>query len=330
MAVTVVLSEVQRAALAALCDTFAPSIERDDDPTGFWGRSASDLPIPAVIEEQLAGGLVPEEQLAGLRQLLDALADAGLVDAPQEAREQIVHGFMDSGPDALAGLGGMRGPDAPALLRDARSRDGPQPQLGGDRLPRAAQRAALARRGAEDDPRHAPERRRPRAHRRRRRRRLRLRRRRRRRPSRHGGQGRRRARGRRLLQRGRLQPARAVGLRAPLPRRRASRRPPTAARADDGLEPRRRLDGQLDQLPAPLPVGARGVGARPRARGPRRRRTSTASSTRSASASTSTIAARTTTPRRRRSSGPATRRASPGSGSRATRTRPPTTPTRPG
>ena len=109
MAVTVVLSEVQRAALEALCDTFAPSLERDEDPTGFWGRSASDLQVPAVIEEQLAGGLVPEEQLAGLRELLDALAAQGLVDAPQEAREQIVHGFMDSGPEALAGLASMRG-----------------------------------------------------------------------------------------------------------------------------------------------------------------------------------------------------------------------------
>ena len=157
MAVTVVLSEVQRAALEALCDTFAPSIERDDDPTGFWARSASDLSIPAVIEEQLAGGLVPEEQLDGLRELLDALAAQGLVDAPQEAREQIVHGFMDSGPDALAGLGGLRGADASALLRAARPGDRPQPQLGGDRLPRAAERAAVARRGAEDDLGHASE-----------------------------------------------------------------------------------------------------------------------------------------------------------------------------
>ena len=80
MAVTVVLSEVQRAALEALCDTFAPPVERDDDPTGFWARSASDLQIPAIIEQQLSGGLVPEEQLDGLRQLLDALAAQGLVE----------------------------------------------------------------------------------------------------------------------------------------------------------------------------------------------------------------------------------------------------------
>ena len=90
MAVTVALSEVQRAALAALCDTFAAPVERDDDPTGFWARSASDLQIPAIIEDRLSGGLVPEEQLEGLRQLLDALAAQGLVEAPQPAREAIV------------------------------------------------------------------------------------------------------------------------------------------------------------------------------------------------------------------------------------------------
>ncbi len=109
MAVTVVLSEVQRAALEALCDTYAAPVERDDDPTGFWARSASDLQIPAIIEEQLSGGLVPEEQLDGLRQLLDALAAQGLVEAPLPAREQIVKAFMDSGPEALAGLGALKG-----------------------------------------------------------------------------------------------------------------------------------------------------------------------------------------------------------------------------
>ena len=109
MAVTVTLSEVQRAALAALCDTFCARVERDEDPTGFWARTASDLGIPEVIEQQLAGGLVPEEGLEGLRQLLDALAENGIVEAPPQAREAIVKGFMASGPEALAGLGAMKG-----------------------------------------------------------------------------------------------------------------------------------------------------------------------------------------------------------------------------
>jgi hypothetical protein len=50
MAVTVVLSEIQRDTLARLCNTFAPSIEREDDGTGFWARSASDLGIPDAVE----------------------------------------------------------------------------------------------------------------------------------------------------------------------------------------------------------------------------------------------------------------------------------------
>src|SRR3954452_14789055 len=106
MAITVVLSEIQRDTLAKVCDTFAPSIERDDDPTGFWARAASDLAIPDVIEQQLA--LAPDEQVEGFRQLLDGLAAQGFNDAPLEAREAILHGFADSAPDALAGIHTMQ------------------------------------------------------------------------------------------------------------------------------------------------------------------------------------------------------------------------------
>ena len=84
MAVTVVLSEIQRDTLAKVCDTFAPSIEKDDDPTGFWGRSASDLSIPDAIEQQFS--VLPEDQLEGMRELLDAFHAQGFNDMPQEAR----------------------------------------------------------------------------------------------------------------------------------------------------------------------------------------------------------------------------------------------------
>ena len=107
----VVLSEIQLATLAKVCDTFAAPVEAPDgdDPTGFWGRSASDLGIPEAISAQLGAGTIPEEQLEGFRQLLDALAANGLNDAPQPAREQILHGFMESGPEALAGISALRG-----------------------------------------------------------------------------------------------------------------------------------------------------------------------------------------------------------------------------
>jgi choline dehydrogenase-like flavoprotein len=107
MAVTVVLSEIQRDTLARVCDTFAPSIARDDDPTGFWARSASDLGIPDAIEQALAA--LPEEQLAGLRKLLDSLAAEGFNDADQPAREAMVHAFGDVGPETLAGVSAFRG-----------------------------------------------------------------------------------------------------------------------------------------------------------------------------------------------------------------------------
>jgi hypothetical protein len=102
MAVTVVLSEIQRDTLARLCDTFAPSIEREEDSTGFWARSASDLGIPDAIEQAL--GELPEEQLDGLRELLDALARERFNDVDQPAREAMVHAFSDSDPDTLAGV----------------------------------------------------------------------------------------------------------------------------------------------------------------------------------------------------------------------------------
>jgi choline dehydrogenase-like flavoprotein len=106
---TVTLSEIQRDTLKQVCDTFVPSVEVPDDPTGFFARPASALQIPDVIEAQLASGAVPEEQLDGLRQLLDALAAQGFNEAPLAAREQMLHGFMDSDPGALAGLSAFRG-----------------------------------------------------------------------------------------------------------------------------------------------------------------------------------------------------------------------------
>jgi choline dehydrogenase-like flavoprotein len=107
MAISVVLSEIQRAVLAAVCDTFAPALEVDDDPSGFYGRSASAMGIPDLVEAAL-GAQLPEEQLQGLRGLLDALAAQGFAELPQEAREAVLHGFMDADPGALAGLSGLR------------------------------------------------------------------------------------------------------------------------------------------------------------------------------------------------------------------------------
>lgn len=106
--VAVLLSEVQQATLKQLVDTFVPEVARDDDPGGFWARRGSDIGVDVAIAQQLSSGAVPEDQVEGIRQLLDALRAQGFDDAPQAVREAILHGFMDSDPGALAGLSGLR------------------------------------------------------------------------------------------------------------------------------------------------------------------------------------------------------------------------------
>jgi acyl-CoA reductase-like NAD-dependent aldehyde dehydrogenase/choline dehydrogenase-like flavoprotein len=101
----------RRATLAALCDTWVPSLDPPDgeDPTGFWARSASDYSVPMAVELALLQSAAPAEQLAGLGDLLDALADEGMEAAvPQETREAIVAAFM-ADPEAAAGLDALRG-----------------------------------------------------------------------------------------------------------------------------------------------------------------------------------------------------------------------------
>src|SRR5919112_1044581 len=92
------LSETRRAVLRTLCDTFVPSIEVSDDPTGFWARAASDLGVDRVLARHLVED-VPGEVSAGLLGLLDALAGQGFADAPPEAREAILAQFSQASPE---------------------------------------------------------------------------------------------------------------------------------------------------------------------------------------------------------------------------------------
>ena len=101
------LSDAQRRTLATVCDTYVPSIDEPEDPHGFWARAASHLAVPEAIEQAL--DRVPAEQVEGLRELLDALEAQGLNEASAEAREAMVHGFADSGPEALAGMHALKG-----------------------------------------------------------------------------------------------------------------------------------------------------------------------------------------------------------------------------
>jgi choline dehydrogenase-like flavoprotein len=105
-----VLTDSQRETLEALCDTFVPSVDVETgDPVerDFMGRSASDMQIPATIEQTFADTLLPEE-IAQFGGLLDALAEESFAEAPLEGRTQIVHGFREQDPAAKVGLHSLK------------------------------------------------------------------------------------------------------------------------------------------------------------------------------------------------------------------------------
>src|SRR5204862_722149 len=80
LATSELFSDTQRATLVALCDTFIPSLdppEGEDDPHGFWRRAASHAAVPEGVEVALVQAQLPDEQVEGLRALLDALAENG-------------------------------------------------------------------------------------------------------------------------------------------------------------------------------------------------------------------------------------------------------------
>ncbi len=100
------LSESQLATLRAICDTFVPSIQAEDDVTGFYALSASDLKVPELVAATVAN--LPKEARTQFKQLL------GLLDSPLvnllfsgqfqrfraltlEQREAVLRGWASSG-----------------------------------------------------------------------------------------------------------------------------------------------------------------------------------------------------------------------------------------
>ncbi len=61
---------LQRKTLTAIVDTFVAAVPREDDPTGFYAAKGSDIGADVAAEQYLVTRL-PEEQLAGLLQLID-------------------------------------------------------------------------------------------------------------------------------------------------------------------------------------------------------------------------------------------------------------------
>src|SRR5918999_1747504 len=96
------MDHVQRAVLKAICDTVVPALEREDDPDGFWARSASDVGTPEALE-QLIEGTFPPEQREGVAQLLDGLNELGFLLASRKSREQQLRNLLMLGREAYAG-----------------------------------------------------------------------------------------------------------------------------------------------------------------------------------------------------------------------------------
>jgi choline dehydrogenase-like flavoprotein len=99
------LTESQQQVLAALCDTVVPAIPHDPDPDGFFARRASDVGVPRALAEMLA--TMPEEQRAGLGELLDALAEQGFLHVSPRSRGQLMRNLALFGPQAAAGIGAL-------------------------------------------------------------------------------------------------------------------------------------------------------------------------------------------------------------------------------
>ena len=139
------MNDVRRDVMRAICDTVCPSLERADDPDGFWARSASDVGAPEALAEALAG--LPPQQREGLEQLLDGLARMGFLGASRRSREQLLRNLAALGPDAAAGGAALMALGALPRLRAARPADRPQPVLGHVRLPGPERRCRSRRRG---------------------------------------------------------------------------------------------------------------------------------------------------------------------------------------
>jgi choline dehydrogenase-like flavoprotein len=89
-----------------VCDTVVPLIERERDPDGLWGRSASavgvDVGAAQLIEE------IPDPVVqGGFVQLLQALGGQGIGRASQLSREQILRNVALSDPQAAAGVNAL-------------------------------------------------------------------------------------------------------------------------------------------------------------------------------------------------------------------------------
>jgi choline dehydrogenase-like flavoprotein len=99
-------STLQRKTLTAIVDTFVAAVPREDDPTGFYATKGSDLGADVAAQHYLVTHL-PDEQLAGLLQLIDTAALVGLKNQPQAIREVIIANLAGISPEAAGAIAAL-------------------------------------------------------------------------------------------------------------------------------------------------------------------------------------------------------------------------------
>lgn len=104
---TAAFTTLQRDTLAAVIDTFVPSVSRDDDPSGYYATKGSDVGAHHVAEHYLMTNL-SAEQFAGMQQLLDTAAVIGLKNEPQSVREAIVGNLSRISPEAHGAIAALK------------------------------------------------------------------------------------------------------------------------------------------------------------------------------------------------------------------------------
>ncbi|MGI8535048.1 MAG: GMC family oxidoreductase N-terminal domain-containing protein [Mycobacteriales bacterium] len=101
------LSPTQRQVLTAVVDTAVPSLQVEDDPTGFWATPGSAVGVDAALALFVTG--LPEADRAGIAQLLDGLALLGFPHQGRAAREGLLGTALALAPEAAVAIQTLRG-----------------------------------------------------------------------------------------------------------------------------------------------------------------------------------------------------------------------------
>ena len=99
------LTDLQRETLRAICDTVVPAIARDDDPDGFWARTATQVGADEALLTTL--DTLPDDQRAGMLELLDVLALQDFHTSSQLSREQLLQNVSLASMEAAGGVGAL-------------------------------------------------------------------------------------------------------------------------------------------------------------------------------------------------------------------------------